>query len=129
MMSIVRIDHYNIQAPKGVINEVVGFYRRVLALTPGLRPNFGVEGAWLYAGDHPLLHLTVNESATAPSPNSHLNHIAMRCKGLDAYVTRLKRAAVKFTHVYIEELDITQLFFFDPAGIRIELNFIHEKIE
>jgi hypothetical protein len=128
-MSIIRLDHFNIRAPRRIIDDVIGFYRGILDLTPGSRPEFGIEGDWLYSGDHPIVHLTVDETAVAPAKNEHLNHIAFRCKGLDMYLKRLNAANIAFTDAYIPDLDITQLFVFDPAGIQIELNFLHEKLE
>ena len=127
IMSIVRLDHFNIRAPKQVIDEVTKFYGEILDLTTGPRPNFSSKGAWLYLGDHPYIHLTVDETATAPGGNEHLNHIAFHCKGLDTYLERLKAADIDFADAYIPDLDMTQLFFHDPAGIQVELNFVHEK--
>jgi catechol 2,3-dioxygenase-like lactoylglutathione lyase family enzyme len=127
-MSIVRLDHLNIRAPRRVIDEVTGFYREILGLTPGPRPNFSSDGTWLYSGDHPYVHLTVDEEAIAPGKNEHLNHIAFRCKGLDAYLNRLDGANISYSDAFLPDMDMTQLFFYDPAGVQIELNFLHEKI-
>ncbi len=127
-MTIVRLDHFNIRAPKKVIDEVTEFYGNILDLTPGPRPDFSIEGAWLYLGDHPYIHLTVDEAATVPGRNEHLNHIAFHCKDLDSYVKKLKASSIPCSDAYLPDLDMTQLFFYDPAGIQIELNFVHEKI-
>ena len=127
-MSIVRLDHFNIRAPKQTIDDVVKFYNDILELKPGPRPNFSSEGTWLYIGNHPYVHLTVDESATIPEKNNHLNHIAFHCTGLDIYLKRLKAANITFTDAYLPDMDMTQLFFFDPAGIQIELNFVQERI-
>ena len=126
-MSIVRLDHFNIRAPRQVIDEIIAFYLAILEFKPGLRPNFSSVGTWLYFGDHPYVHLTVDETATSADRNDHLNHIAFHCKGLDTYLSRLKAAKIKWTDAYLPDMDMAQLFFFDPAGIQIELNFLHEK--
>ena len=125
-MKIVRLDHFNIRAPRRVIEGVIEFYQDILGLTEGSRPNFSTEGVWLYFGDHPYIHLTVDEDAVAPRKNNHFNHIAFHCKGLDAYLKRLESAKITYTDAYLTDMDMTQLFFFDPAGIQVELNFLDE---
>ncbi|MDJ0780347.1 MAG: hypothetical protein QNJ22_00165 [Desulfosarcinaceae bacterium] len=128
-MHITRLDHYNIRAPQAVIDAVVVFYREVLALTPGPRPDFGIPGVWLYQGAYPIVHLTVDEAAVAPAENTHFNHVAFRCVGLKTYLDRLAARRVAYTAAYISELEMTQVFFFDPAGIQIELDFLNETTD
>lgn len=126
-MTITRLDHYNIRAPKAVIEKIVDFYGTVLKLVPGPRPDFGIDGVWLYDGDYPMVHLTVDDTAAAPGENTHLNHVAFRCVGIQTYLERLGATGTDYTPIYIPELDMTQVFFFDPAGIQIELDFPNEK--
>ena len=126
-MTITRLDHYNIRAPKAVIDKVVDFYGKVLKITPGPRPDFGIDGVWLYDDDYPMVHLTVDETAVAPGTNTHFNHVALRCSGMATYLQRLDAAGIPYTATYIPELDMTQVFFYDPAGIQIELDFPNEK--
>lgn len=128
-MTITRLDHYNIRAPKTVVEKVVGFYGAVFNLIPGPRPDFGIDGVWLYDGDYPMVHLTVDETATAPGENTHFNHVAFRCVGIQTYLERLAAIGTACTDIYIPELDMTQVFFVDPAGIQIELDFPNEKNE
>lgn len=124
---MLHLDHYNLRAPQRIIDALIPFYQKILDFSIGPRPNFATKGSWLYTGEHPILHLTVDESAQPPGKNDHLNHIAFRCSGLETFLSRLTAANVACKDAYIAELDITQLFFFDPAGIRIELSFLHEK--
>lgn len=63
-----------------------------------------------------------------PGENEHLNHIAFHCRELDPYIKWLKADGVAFADAYLPDMDMTQLFFYDPAGIQIELNFLHERI-
>jgi len=127
-MSIIRLDHFNIRAPRKVIEEVIVFYKNLLGLVPGSRPDFGIDGEWLYDGDYPMIHLAVDDTATPPSENQHLNHVAFQCRGMPRYVQRLDAMNVSFEDIYIPDLDMTQLFFYDPAGILIELDFLNEKL-
>ena len=126
-MTITRLDHYNIRAPMTVIDRVVDFYGVLLKLTPGPRPDFGIDGVWLYDDDHPIVHLTVDETAVPSGENTHLNHIAFRCVGMQTYLDRLKAMNIAYTAAHIPELDMTQVFFYDPAGIQVELDFPREK--
>ena len=126
-MTITRLDHYNIRAPRAVIDRVVDFYGALLKLSPGQRPDFGIDGVWLYDRDYPIVHLTVDETAVAPIENNHLNHIAFRCVGMKTYLDRLDALGVDYTAAYIAELDMTQVFLYDPAGIQVELDFPNEK--
>ena len=126
-MAIVRLDHYNIRAPRKIIDGVIVFYKKILGLVPGPRPDFGIPGEWLYDGDYPIVHLAVDETATPPPANQHFNHVAFRCRGMDGYIQRLNAMKVPVEDVYVPELDMTQLFFYDPAGVLVELDFPNEK--
>lgn len=129
-MSIIRLDHYNIRAPQKIIDEVIAFYNNLLGLVPGPRPDFGIDGEWLYDGDYPMVHLATDDRSIPPPENQHINHIAFRCRGMAQYIQRLNAMNVAIVDmVYVPELDMTQLFFYDPAGILIELDFPNEKIE
>lgn len=123
-MNVKCIGHYNLVGPASLIARVITFYKDVLGFTEGFRPDFGVEGTWLYIGDSPLLHLTIRETLDdVVRPTGNLDHIALNCEGLDAFVTQLKEKGVGFHVGKVPELNMTQLFIHDPAGTRIELNF------
>jgi len=54
-MAIRGIDHINIGTHR--LEETRAFFRDVLGLTEGWRPDFPFGGAWLYAGDGAVVHL------------------------------------------------------------------------
>ena len=54
-MSVGVLDHYNVSTRK--LKETVQFYEDVLGFKNGARPPFNFPGAWLYSGNHPVLHL------------------------------------------------------------------------
>ena len=58
-MGIERLDHVNVVTTR--LDEMVTWYQTVLGLTLGPRPNFPFPGAWLYAGDHPVVHLVESD--------------------------------------------------------------------
>lgn len=134
-MAITGLQHFNLRIPETELREVQAFYVDVLGLRPGPRPSFRSQGAWLYAGDQPLIHLTqMNSGETAPpgSPvglpsrlerRSALDHIALACDGLAAMRERLERHHVEYRITEVPATGEVQLFLRDPSGIGIELIF------
>lgn len=126
-MQVTGLDHYNIVGTADELSRVIAFYTEVLDLTEGYRPGFGVDGAWLYAGDHALLHLTRVDKGPEHRQTGNFNHVALRCQGLDEILRRLDAREMSYQRVRVEELDVTQIFLVDPSGVRIELSFVGEK--
>lgn len=123
-MNIVQLDHINIAAPASLLQQVKQFYIDHLGFAEGPRPEFSSPGYWLYANELPLIHLS--EKNRSGSGNSHLDHIAFRGLGLMALVRRLEQAGIEYRRNYIAELDMSQVFFHDPAGTGLEVNFTGE---
>lgn len=126
-MSIKAIHHYNIRAPVEELERVKEFYCKVLGFEAGPRPPFRSSGYWLYAGGKPILHLAHMRSgeklAEVSQRQAAFDHIAFRCTDLRGTIARLKEHGVKF---FIEDVPLTkqkQIFFEDPSGIGVELNF------
>lgn len=131
-MSVIGINHFNIKAPAQLLEQVRDFYVEVLGLTVGERPGFRRSGFWLYAGDDPLVHLTVDdreEEARADVETAHgfLDHIAFTCRGLPGLIERLKRFDIPYRMSEVASLGQVQIFVSDPASVRVELNFVNES--
>lgn len=125
-MSIVRLDHYNI-APKDM-EATVKFYVDVIGLTVGYRPDFGVDGYWLYAGDRSVLHLLGNEERET-GPTGRVDHIAFWGSGVSDMITRLKTQGVPYKLRTIESAKMHQIFVTDVDGVDIEIGFpSHEPV-
>ena len=122
-MAVQQIHHFAINAPAEVLEAVINFYRELLGLEPGYRPDFGFPGHWLYAGEQPILHL-LEDANREPGASAYLDHIALRCNDLPGTLNRLERMGVEYHRFAIEELGQTQLFVHDPAGTAVELNFL-----
>jgi catechol 2,3-dioxygenase-like lactoylglutathione lyase family enzyme len=120
-MAIGGIDHINIGTHR--LDETVAFFRDALGLSLGWRPNFGMGGAWLYAGDTAVVHLVDLAEAKLPSNQAALDHFAFRIDDFDAAVARLDAAGVKYRAVDIADTPIRQVFLRDPNGVNIELNY------
>jgi len=127
-MKIMYLDHFNIRASKEQLDNVKKFYTEVLGLKEGFRPRFNGSGQWLYAGDKAILHLSEDDSRTTRKGEDFLDHIAMRCVGVNDFAIKLSDLSIEFRSANIPDIDLTQLFFKDPAGITIELNFEGEKL-
>lgn len=124
----MNIDHINISAPLPLLEEVRDFYLAVLGLEEGFRPDFGDTGFWLYSGDEALIHLSEGSGKFGVENRGHLDHVAFRTTGLAAMVQRLETMNIEYRSSYIPDIDMSQLFFFDPAGIRVEVNFLNEPL-
>ena len=82
-MGVLAFNHFNIRAPKPVLEDVKNFYLEVIGLTEGFRPDLPIHGYWLYLEDLPVLHLVEwNVIAGAPKyEKGCLDHVAFSCDG------------------------------------------------
>ena len=46
---------------------------------------------------------------------------------MNEFAKKLNENSIQYRSFYIPEIDLTQLFFKDPAGVTIELNFSQQK--
>lgn len=124
-MPVRGFDHYNLRADRVVLDELRDFYRDVVGLTVGDRPPFRRFGYWLYSGDTAVLHLSVvddGEQRSRTAVNT-FSHAAFNCTGRAEFETRLKRFGISYRTAQVPLLNIAQLFFQDPAGNGVELQF------
>ena len=63
-MPVGLIDHFNVVIAPSQVDETLRFYREVLGLVEGFRPDFDRPGWRLYAGDHPVLQIFFRDTAT-----------------------------------------------------------------
>jgi len=99
-----------------------------LGFKEGFRPKLSGPGQWLYAGSNAIVHLIEDENRTSRKGEDSLDHIAMRCVGANEFAKKLKEHSIQYRSANVSEIDLTQLFFKDPAGVTIELNFKGEKL-
>lgn len=130
-MKVEGLSHFNITAPRELLERVRDFYVEALGLVVGERPAFEREGFWLYAGREPVVHLTACDAddprAGGPRGPGFLDHVAFKCAGLGGCVERLRRSGVAYELAEVPSLRQVQLFLRDPAGVGVELNFEDER--
>ena len=127
-MALEALDHYTIQCTD--MTATRDFYRDVLGLVDGFRPDLGFPGFWLYAGDRAVVHLLGHANAlpenrgTKPGPDTNsLDHIAFRGSDPGATIARLKKHGIAFRENLIADIRLHQVFVRDPNGVMVEMNF------
>ena len=119
-MHALAMNHFTLLTKHVAATE--DFYGDLLGLKAGYRPPITQPGVWLYAGDHPVLHVVdpVNMPAQA---HGVLDHMAFSASGLQETVAKLKRRGVRYDLRRQGETGAWQLFFHDPNGAKVELDF------
>lgn len=118
-MTIRGMNHFNVLTDD--VEKTRRFYVDVVGLTEGHRPDLGFDGAWLYAGGHPILHVS---KAQLPQPRAGvIDHMAFSATDLKGTIGRLKQHGVE--HVVRQQAGtrIWQVFCHDPMGAKVELDF------
>ena len=126
-MSTIGLNHINIRATTELITTLRDFYCSALDLIDGPRPAMGSHGHWLYAKQNPLalIHLSVCKPGEIRSTHTHntLDHVAFTCRDPKAMHVRLLALGLECSVKELTDPVILQIFFNDPAGNGIELNF------
>jgi catechol-2,3-dioxygenase len=131
-MAVLGFSHYNLRAPRQLLDRLRDFYVDVVGLQPGPRPPFRSFGYWLYAGGEPVLHLSedsAGESRLASGGTTTFDHAAFRCSALADTEARLAARGIAFERSEVPATGIVQLFFSDPAGNGVELGFDQPRPE
>ena len=122
-MSIHGMNHFNVLTDD--VEATRRFYVDVIGLTEGDRPDLGFDGAWLYAGGRPILHVS---AARLPQDRAGvIDHMAFSATDLKGTVVRLKQSGVKHVLRQQSGTRIWQIFCHDPMGAKVELDFDPEE--
>jgi catechol 2,3-dioxygenase-like lactoylglutathione lyase family enzyme len=119
-MTIEGMNHFTVLTDD--VAKTVRFYGDLLGLVPGERPNLNFPGAWLYAQGLPILHIVGGRTPEALKPGV-IDHMAFSASGLAATLARLTANNVEHVCRRQAGSGTWQVFFFDPNGARIELDF------
>jgi catechol 2,3-dioxygenase-like lactoylglutathione lyase family enzyme len=100
------------------------FYRDLLGLVEGHRPDLGFPGAWLYApgGGSAILHIYWDRPMPAQRTGV-IDHMAFTAEGLREVKARFDARGVRYELRRQAGAGTWQLFSTDPNGARVELDF------
>lgn len=139
-MPVGKLDHYSIRTPE--VEASRRFYTEVMGFTVGFRPPFKFPGIWLYNGaQYPettgVVHIIGIDSndpqglkdylgdrdVTSLQGTGTVDHMAFVATGLADMRTRLQNHGIAFRERTVPALGIHQVFFEDPSGVTLELNY------
>jgi len=121
-MPAISMNHFTILTDS--VDATAAFYAEFLDLHPGPRPPFGFPGAWLYArgGGDPILHV-IGGKSKGELVRGVIDHMAFSATGLVDTVKKLKARGIEYSLRRVDESNPWQLFFHDPCGAKVELDF------
>jgi catechol 2,3-dioxygenase-like lactoylglutathione lyase family enzyme len=134
-MPLSHIEHLLVAADD--IDATRDWYARVLGMRSGPHPDFGFPVHWMYLGEVDVVHIGPSAKAAGEIQKKYLgrtsqdagvgtgaiDHIAFRATGLRAMLEHLKKEKIHFSQRRANGQALFQLFFYDPNGIKIELNY------
>jgi catechol 2,3-dioxygenase-like lactoylglutathione lyase family enzyme len=123
-MTVTAVNHFTILTDD--LPATLAFYEEHLNLKAGARPPFKFPGAWLYAdggkGPDPILHIVAGIGKER-LVKGVIDHMAFSGKGLAGAVAKLKRKNISYELRQLPGYGTWQLFFFDPNGAKVEIDF------
>lgn len=139
-MPLAAIDHLLIQTAD--LEGTKNWYVETLGMTVGPHPDFRFPVYWLYIGDQPVLHLAegganvsanrmryLGQQSTATHGSGVIDHVAFHCTDLTGMKARLDARGIGYTERQVDDQGLYQLFFEDPNGVKVELNFAAAEAE
>jgi catechol 2,3-dioxygenase-like lactoylglutathione lyase family enzyme len=138
-MPLSHIEHFLVAADD--IDATRDWYARVLGLTAGPHPEFGFPVHWMYIGDTDVVHIGPSAKIAGAAQRAYLgrtsqdsgsgtgaiDHIAFRATGLQETLAQLRAQGVAWTQRRANGQALVQVFFHDPNGVKIELNFAADE--
>ena len=126
-MPLERLEHVLVLTDD--IEQTMVFYRDVLGLEVGARPELAFPGYWLYLHGVACVHVAERAAYEAHAAGigvgpvaGPIDHLAFAAGDREALATRLGAAGIQAVANDVPAAGIRQLFFEDPNGVRIELN-------
>lgn len=120
-MAVTGLDHYALLTSD--VERTTRFYTDVVGLEVGFRPQLTFEGVWLYAGGQPIVHIIAGKPIASRETGA-VDHFALKATGdIDTTLEKIRSNGVLYTMRKLERTGVTQVFFRDPDGVGVELNF------
>jgi len=134
-MPLTHIEHLLVAADD--IDATRDWYARVLGMKSGPHPDFGFPVHWMYLGERDVVHIGPSAKVAGDIQKQYLgrtsqgsgtgtgaiDHIAFRATGLREMLLHLKKQQISFSQRRANGQALFQLFFYDPNGIKVELNY------
>ena len=121
-LALKRLDHVNLRTAK--LGTMIAWYERMLGLVVGPRPGFPFPGAWLYLGEHPILHLVgCDTDRDSPAGDLRLEHFAIAASGLADLVERARVAGERCDLRKVPDFPLVQVNLWDPDGNHLHVDF------
>lgn len=119
----MKLDHATIVTKD--VEIMRKFFCAVAGLSDGPRPAFGVDGAWLYADDRPLIHL-IEDAVSAPAgsiSSPRIDHVALRVNTSEEWaelLERMRQNRIPFQRGQVQSTGELQLFVRLAPSVTIE---------
>lgn len=121
-MPAAAMNHFTVLTDD--LDATLAFYSEFLDLQSGARPPFSFPGAWLYArgGSDAILHIVAGKQKQQLVPGV-IDHMAFTGSDLAGTVEKLKLRGLAYELRRLPAYGTWQLFFHDPNGAKVELDF------
>jgi catechol 2,3-dioxygenase-like lactoylglutathione lyase family enzyme len=119
-MAIEGLNHSNVLTDD--VERTDRFYSGVLQLHAGPRPPLNSPSTWLYSNGQPVVHVSGGRSREELTPGL-LDHVAFSASDLSATLQALNAHGVEQVCGRQVTSGVWQVFFNDPNGAKVELDF------
>ncbi len=125
-MQLNRLDHVNVRTSN--LDQMIAWYTDILGMRNGERPPFPFPGAWMYAGDHAVVHL-VGVDQEPSATGLKLEHFALTATGLSTLIERLRARGIDYECARVPGFDIFQVNVYDYDGNHIHVDFAKSEAD
>jgi catechol 2,3-dioxygenase-like lactoylglutathione lyase family enzyme len=127
-MKVTGIQHINIRCAESDLPAIEKFYREVIGLRKGDRPNFPNPGIWLWDANYPLVHVSARcaEGFLQDKHHGSVDHVAFGMSGAAEFRERVQKLGIAFDAQNVPGAGF-QIFLKDPIGTVLEFNFPNEE--
>lgn len=117
---LTALDHINLLTDD--LQGTADWYENILGLEQGPRPDFSMQGVWIYLGDTAVIHLVLSDAPLSRDLAS-LEHFAFRAEGMAGFEKKLVDQAVPFDRQTVPGTNIVQFNLKDPMGNHLHIDF------
>src|SRR5712675_1717574 len=109
-VSVGVLDHFNIQTRN--LTDKIRFYKNILILEKGDRPNFSFPGACMYSEGKAVVHLVdISKTDEPQKPDSGVvHHVAFASTGFAGMQQRLASKGLPFDVREVPGVAVWQIF-------------------